>query len=133
MGSTKWVAEVWLETAAGVGDLRGRGTVHMVDGAIGIAVRPRGLAGFLVPTREKRFFLLAQVREWETSGSKIEFTCGAIALQSGGYSRLPATTTGHDVPVHICHLTCRGPDEVMSLTDAAIADGLMSSRVSRRS
>jgi hypothetical protein len=133
VSSTKWVAEVWLETPGSIGDLRGRGTIRVVDGAIGIVVRPKGLTGILVPTREKRFFLLAQVRGWETSSSKIEFTCGAIALQSGGYSRVPISTTGHGVPVHICHLTCRDSDDVMTLTDAALADGLVSSCVSRRS
>jgi hypothetical protein len=124
---------MWLETPGSIGDLRGRATVRVVDGAIGLVVRPKGLAGILVPTREKRFFLLPQVQGWETSGTNVEFTCGAIALQSGGYSRVPITTTGHGVPVHICHLTCRDADDVRTLTDAALAEGLIDSRVSRKS
>ncbi len=132
VGSNKLVAEVWLETPGSIGDLRGRGTVQVSQGELGLLVRPKGLAGILVPTREKRFFSLTQIRGWETAGSKIEFTSGAIAFQSGSYS-LPITTTGHGVPLHICHLTCANPDEVETLTEAALAGGLVATCVSRKS
>jgi hypothetical protein len=78
VGTKQWaVSEFWLETPShgpGSHDLRGKDQVVIDEVGIHVTIRPRGIAGFVIPRKERRAFLVKQIVGWGMTGPKIEFT-----------------------------------------------------------
>ncbi|HLN17734.1 MAG TPA: hypothetical protein VK277_13415 [Acidimicrobiales bacterium] len=130
MPTGQWrVTEVRVEESFG-GDLLGHGDLQLEDGCLHLRVRPRGLSGIVVPTREHRRYPVAGVRGWEVKGDRVAFTAGLLMT-----TFVPGSLAGWDIaeaPVHVCHLRCADESAAGSLTDAVVAAGLPSDRVSHR-
>ena len=127
------VEDFWLETPSfgpGSHDLRGKGLVVIDAEGVHVTIRPRGLAGILIPTKERRTFPIKQITGWGRTGPKVEFTSGEIAVRDSMIEGL-MTTTGAPVPVHICHFTCVDADAPQEMTEALLALGLDRGRIGR--
>jgi hypothetical protein len=134
MSSAAWpVSDFWLETPSfgpGSHDLRGKGQVVIDADGIHVVIRPRGLAGIVIPTKERRTFPMGQITGWGRTGPKVEFTAGAIAVNDSMVGGL-LTTTGESLPVHVCRFTCADDKVPLAMTERLLALGLDRSRIGR--
>ena len=113
MSSAAWpVSDFWLETPSfgpGSHDLRGKGQVVIDADGIHVVIRPRGLAGIVIPTKERRTFPMGH-----------DSMVGGLL-----------TTTGESLPVHVCRLTCADDKVPLAMTERLLALGLDRSRIGR--
>lgn len=121
------VSDLWLETpgpeGGGPHDLRGKGQVQIDEDGIHLTIRPRGLAGIVIPTKERRTFPIGQIVGWGRTGPKVEFTAGAVFVRDDTIGEL-ITTTASAVPVHVCRFTCADPAGPQEMTESLLALGL---------
>jgi hypothetical protein len=113
-------------------NVNGRGKVRVAEGCLLVAVRPRGLAGLLPPTYDRRSYPLSTVTGWEVRGDRVEFTAGAIAVTDAPYVGQLTASNAAAFPVHICGFRCADADAAARLTLETIAGGLDTERVSRQ-
>lgn len=129
------MADFWLETPSpergGPHDLRGKGQVQIDKDGIHVTIRPRGIAGLVVPTKERRTFPLSQIVGWGRTGQKVEFTAGAIFVRDEAYIGGLVTTTAAPLPVHVCRFTCTDRNGPQKMTERLLALGLDKSRIGR--
>ncbi len=134
MPSQGWsVSDFWLETpsyGSGPHDLRGKGRVEIDAEGIHVTIRPRGLSGLVIPTKERRTFPIGQITGWGRTGTKVEFTAGAITVNDSMVGGL-ITATGADAPVHVCRFTCADQAAPLEMTEALVELGLDRSRIGR--
>ncbi len=113
-------------STAGVGrsgsnDLLGTGWARVETDEVVLAIRPRGVAGFLMPQRRR--YPARSISGWEQRGARIEFTGGHVGLFA---------TDGAEMPVRIVTFHCADPGAAGALTDRAMEVGLAAGRVTRR-
>jgi hypothetical protein len=128
MSADGWaVSDFWLETPSpergGPHDLRGKGQVQIDKDGIHVTIRPRGVVGIMIPTKERRTFPIGQIVGWGGTGPKVEFTAGGIFVRDDMIGEL-ITSTASAVPVHVCRFSCANPEGLQEMTKVLLTLGL---------